>query len=511
MAERDDAWPREYKDFFLHLHPAGPGRFGISASSPVGEAEGEMTAVLPQCWSRASRDCVLRDLAEGPRPSHGGLSPKAVGTELYRALFPGDIRSLFERSCDQTRAEGAGLRVKIFLSPRNPGLRTLQGFPWELMYQEDRGRFLGLSRWTPIVRSLPVSEPPAAPGFPDRVRVLAALASPRGTQALDLHRELSGMRAADGQTRFDVVRWTATLRELRTTLDREGPIHVFHFLGHGEVRSSGNGVLVFESPGGAREDIPGGRLAETLRDYSGLQLLVLNACDTARVKQAGDPFGSVAAALVQAGFPAVLAMQEPVADSDAVTLSQTLYQHLALGRPLEGALAEARQAVCGPRLESFAWALPSLFLRASPVPPRKDGAESAIQDGIALFRSGQHALARQRLREGLKLDPGHARGRLFENLSRMAAGDLSTAAVAEIDDGLQKLFGADAGTARLARLALGLLRIDAVEPRGIRVRGMASSRLFQELETLRWSPEETEIARALAPSRRAGDLLRLRT
>ncbi|HYX25219.1 MAG TPA: CHAT domain-containing protein [Thermoanaerobaculia bacterium] len=503
----------EYQDFLIQLHTAGEGRFRVSASSPAGQDDGEFPAsALPAEWSRGSRDCIVRELDSTTALGRSGLSAAEIGARLYQVLFPEDVRSLFERSLDLARADRAGLRIKIFLSPRDPAVRLLQSFPWELL-RHGSGRFLALSRWTPIIRSLPVAEPPKAPSFPDQVRVLAALASPQNTAALDLHRELSEMRSAEGLGSFKIVSRKARLTELRPTLERNAPVHVLHFLGHGDfLEDSGDGVLVFENSDGTRETVTGSHLAETLRDVHGLQLVVLNACKTARssLGPLGNPFGGVAAALVQAGFPAVLAMQEVIADSDAIALSSSLYGHLALERPLEGALTEARQAVYNSSPRSFAWATPSLFLRASPPPSRENESQAQVKEGIGLFRAGRFTLARQRLQEVLARNPRHDRAHLFENLSRMAMGDLSGMAIGEIDDALQELRASDdPKVGRLASLALGILRLDILEPRGIRIAGIHSFRLFRELERFCWTPEEKEIVQALRPSQSARDLLNL--
>jgi hypothetical protein len=513
MANQGDQWPLNYQDFLLHLHTAESGRFGISVSSPAGEGDAEFTlSGLPSEWSHESQGYALRDLYWKPEPRKVGITPSEMGTQLYKTVFTGRIRSLFERSVDLAKMERMGLRIKIFLSPSDPAIRLLQGFPWELLCREDTGKFLALSRWTPVIRSLPVSQPPQAPMFPNHVRVLAALASPRDLGALDLHQELSRMKSLEGGN-FEVVPWRARLSELRKALDQTGPFHVLHFLGHGDFhKDSGQGVLAFENPDGSREVVAGDTLAEKLRDFSALQLVVLNACKTAQnsLRSSGPPFGGVAAALIQAGFPAVLAMQEEVDDHAAIALSASLYSYLALGRPLEGALVEARHAVHSLNQKSFAWMLPSLFLRASPTSSRLSPSDCTVRDGISLFLSGRLALARQRFQQALQHHPQDEEARLFTDLSRMAMHDLSARTIGDIDDNLQSLISkSDPKLKRIAQLALGILRLDFSGPRGIRTRGITSPLLFSELERTCWTDYEREIAQALNPSQSARILLKL--
>lgn len=500
-----------YRDFLIRLHSAGKGRFEVSVSSHTGEDSGTFSGTdLPQEWSRESPGYVLRDLASPQPITVPEVAPEEMGSQLFKALFPDRIQRLFERSLDSARAEDAGLRIKILLNPRNPALRFLQGYPWEFLYQD---RFFALNRQNPVVRCLPVPLPPSSPKFPRRVRVLAAWSAPRAVPSLNLYQELAGIKDADSSGRFEIVPCQARLTPLRRKLVEGGPFHVLHYLGHGSfLPASGEGVLLLEGPDGRPETIDGRTLAQKLQDRKSLQLIVLNACKTgqAPLTSIGNPFGGVAGALVQEGFPAVLAMQEAIPDRFAVALSQTLYRQLALGDPIEAALAEARHAVYDLDTRGFAWAIPSLFLRSAPIEGKQDDTTSKVQAAIDLFRSRQHALARRSFQEILASHPDHETARLYETLSRMALGDLSLKAIVEIDDALQGFLGAkEAATARLALLALGILRADKAEPRAIRLKGIPSSTLYEKLEGVPWTREEKESARALGASRSAMILFNL--
>ncbi len=98
-----------------------------------------------------------------------------------------------------------------------------------------------------------------------------------------------------------------------------------------------------------------------------LRLVVLNACDTARLPRRDglDVFSGTAAALVLAGFPAVLAMQFPISDEAAIRFAEAFYAALAAGDPVEAALVEGRQAIfdLDRRRGGFEWATPVLYLR----------------------------------------------------------------------------------------------------------------------------------------------------
>jgi hypothetical protein len=448
--------------------------------------------------------------------SYCGPEPQEIGARLFKALFPNSIRLLLERSLEAVQVEGKGLRIKIFFNPREPALRFLQGLPWELLFREETAEFFALSEWTPIVRSLAVPQSARTTRISDRLRVLAARSLPKGATVLDLEKELVGMKSANEIGRVEIVPWSARLLDLRETLHRRGPFDVLHFLGHGEfLNDSQEGVLVFETPSGTREFVRGTELAEKLRDFRNLRLVVLNACKSAlsSYRSIGNPFGGVAAALVQAGLPAVLAMQEVVQDDCAIALSRAFYRTLASGQPIEVALTEGRQAVFDLYQQGFDWAIPCLFLRTSPSrepEPRDNRPEDeithAVQLGIKAFRAGNYEPARRILAEVLTKDPDEEKALLFDTIARIAMGSsLPIRAILEIDSILQRLMKArDREVADIAHLALGILRHDIVEPRYIRSQGIPSLQLFADLGKRR-SPNslEQEIARAMDASRDA--------
>ena len=121
-----------------------------------------------------------------------------------------------------------------------------------------------------------------------------------------------------------------------------------------------------EDEGGQGAMVDGSTLGVLLRDLPTLRLVFLNACETARVtKEKGlDPFAGVAAAMVMAGIPAVVAMQFPISDKAAITFAQKFYPLLARGDPVDAAVAEGRRAIRLADARTMEWATPVLFMRA---------------------------------------------------------------------------------------------------------------------------------------------------
>jgi hypothetical protein len=99
-----------------------------------------------------------------------------------------------------------------------------------------------------------------------------------------------------------------------------------------------------------------------IRGHRSLRLVVLNACEGARSAR-DDPLGGVAQALARQGIPAVIAMQFEISDPAAIAFSQSFYQAIADGLPVDVAMVEARRAMFAEGHE-VEWATPVLYLRS---------------------------------------------------------------------------------------------------------------------------------------------------
>ena len=156
----------------------------------------------------------------------------------------------------------------------------------------------------------------------------------------------------------------ATLPALQDRLRQPRPVHILHVVGHGhfdEQRQMGG--LLLEDKQGSAQFVSPQNLGTLLYDHRSLRLAFLNACEGARANQY-DLFTGMAQQLVQKGMPAVIAMQAPITDEAAITLSHEFYKALTANYPVDAALAEARKAIYGQgnRLE---WGKPTLFMRTS--------------------------------------------------------------------------------------------------------------------------------------------------
>ncbi len=94
----------------------------------------------------------------------------------------------------------------------------------------------------------------------------------------------------------------------------------------------------------------------------GLRLVVLGACESGL---SGDTrWAGLAQALVRAGVPAVVAMQDRVTEKTLHTFSRVFYTALAGGQPYDVAMNVARQGLVLDTETPGAWLLPALYMRA---------------------------------------------------------------------------------------------------------------------------------------------------
>ena len=125
---------------------------------------------------------------------------------------------------------------------------------------------------------------------------------------------------------------------------REG-FHIWHFIGHGGLsRDGASGTLLLEDPTGSAEPISARELGIFL-NRSGVRLIMLDACDSAKLTT--DPYRTIAPALIRAQVPAVIAMQFTVPEEATRAFAGEFYRTLAAGFPIDACVTEGRKAVVG--------------------------------------------------------------------------------------------------------------------------------------------------------------------
>ncbi|MCB8980864.1 MAG: CHAT domain-containing protein [Ardenticatenaceae bacterium] len=355
-----------YDDFDITIRPSGTSNtYRIEAKSPNGEASAAAPQLFPfeddeyQYLARSLRDVQISE----PQFAND------MGEILRKFLFPAPIQELFTTTLNVSRAKGRdGIRVRININEES---NELYQVPWE--YCRDDKSFLSLNADTPLVRYMPTNRAPSPISVPSPVKILLAWANPESLDKLDVQSEIDAVKDAlaqfveSGKVVIDELE-NATPNTLVSKV-RQNPPHIFHFIGHGALLPAGGGALALDNGRKAHVLLDGDRM---LRLFQGddTKLIILSACqsgatsDKSEKSSSSQAFMGLAPKLVWGGLPAVVAMQYDLPNQAARPFMQTLYEFLALGKPLDTAVTEARIGLDFNILESPYWGIPVLFMRA---------------------------------------------------------------------------------------------------------------------------------------------------
>lgn len=344
----------EYVNFDLRIEPGTPYR--VAVDSVVGEFDGvlnldigdpEFAAALARIQQRRTDRAFLAQF----------------GDALYRSLFHDRIAAGFERCTGYVLAENKGLRVRLRIS-----VPELAAVPWELLHEPTRD-FLATSEQNPVVRWLRVAKPIRNLVATPPLRVLVAIPEPLPPfPPLQVDREVAGLREALSRLAADVEMTVLKGTVSLSTIDHaliDNVTQVFHFIGHAEFGEHG-GRLLLNGEDGGMAAVGEAEFARLFVDHRDLKLVVLNACEGARISPE-SPFLGIAPNLVRLGIPAVVAMQYSILDEAAIAFAREFYFALFRGPNagrIDWAISHARNALARDFPDQREQAAPVLFLRA---------------------------------------------------------------------------------------------------------------------------------------------------
>ena len=298
---------------------------------------------------------------------------QAWGKAVFDALFVRDASAWYRTA----RENLSDLEIKIVSA--SPAVLS---WPWEAIYSGDDGY---LAQRCCIERQPPnLNLPYKMPKKTDALHILFIVSRPDTESKVGYHgleREIIRyIRDNNAAVTVDVLR-PPTFDNLRTVLEtRRGYYHIIHFDGHGHYAHAGKrseGQLAFETD--APEEKVGAdlvsaeKLGELLKNC-GVSMAVLNACQSAMIDgQTNDPFASVAARLLQAGIPSVVAMGYSLSLSAAKQFVPAFYAALFRnGDPAWAIRAGRRAMYAHPERPCFYgecplqdWIIPQLYQQVS--------------------------------------------------------------------------------------------------------------------------------------------------
>ena len=349
--------------------------------SPAGETENPS-------YQRLSED-KINDLLRYTEELVADLSDiYKLGEALFNFLFTPEIKTLFDQSRGRL-SQGDVLRIRIRWNDLAT-MEDLSRLPWESMSEGTDLLFLKSN--ISIVRYPHAGELKQL-NKPERLRILAATATPTDEPPLNLENELlklkSTLQESEQSSRIDLrIEENVTRNQLRQAIEDYKP-HILHFAGHGK-RGANMGELALTSDDGCADMVSAEELLALIQGAD-LQLIILNACETAMAPEAKHSSGfvtqSLARFLTKAGTPAVIGMQYRIPDEIAHNFSLDFYKALGKNKPIDQALLTTRKGLYFDQEDKNFWAIPVLYLRSD------DGRlfKSTLSAEIPEYRQSLHA------------------------------------------------------------------------------------------------------------------------
>ncbi|MCY1009646.1 CHAT domain-containing protein [Nannocystis pusilla] len=306
-------------------------------------------------YIRIGRGFAVESRLEGRELPAGALDPAAlaavaeVGPDEQGARLFAALDAPAREAWRLAAALAPRRRIRLRIDDDAPELHAL---PWEALRDTSAAataRVPAADRDTPFSRQVPWSWALPGPVAARPLRVLGAVAAPAGLDAyglppIDRPGEEACLAEAMAAAPAGLVEPTAlaghcSLVALEAAL--EGGYDVLHLVAHGVLRD-GELALFLEREGGGVERVAGASFAAMLERLDRRpRLVVLMVCSSA-TRSVDDPRRGLAPAVLAAGVPAVLAMQDLMPIDTGRAFTRALYGELWAGGEVDRAANRAR-------------------------------------------------------------------------------------------------------------------------------------------------------------------------
>ncbi|MEZ4682436.1 MAG: CHAT domain-containing protein [Caldilineaceae bacterium] len=290
------------------------------------------------------------------------------GEDLFRRLFSHEQLKL---AWVAARNSHAWRRVRLRIDDDAPELHVI---PWELL-RDDEGREIAASADMPFSRYLAKPSQLGVPIFQRPIRMLVAIAAPDNLQnyhlsPIDVDGEWDALQAAVAELDVELCRMPHPCTLAALEAECRGNYHILHLISHGrfDEKSQTAALFLCDNEGAVAlctETDMAGMLSRQLGTaetgaVDRLRLVFFAACQSAS-RSPVDPFRGLAPRLVDAGIPAVVAMQDLVSVGAARTFVATFYRQLLTHGQVDLASNEARATLLTQKIPGAH--IPVLFLR----------------------------------------------------------------------------------------------------------------------------------------------------
>ena len=290
-----------------------------------------------------------------------GDDPQAYSDTLSRAFFTPEVKAEFRTFRDITERSGLSLRVRLSIDLTVPELHAVH---WETLRDPDLpadqgnaplfmgeqtvvSRFLSSGDWRPVRLSARA-----------KLRALVVVANPSTSSAynlseIDVKEETD--RIAEAMAGIEIVSFrtegAVPVTKLAETL-RQG-FDILYLVCHGRMQGQEPFLYLAEGPA-----TPGIDLVQAIREMDKRpRMVVLVSCQSAG--RCGVALAGLGPRLVEAGIPAVIAMQGNIFVSTASSFMKRFFTELLSDGQIDRAMSLARGEV---RKTDDYW-MPVLFLR----------------------------------------------------------------------------------------------------------------------------------------------------
>jgi len=321
-------------------------------------------------------------------------TPEAYGLILFDALFSGAIRDAYvaARAHAHTQTHDR-LRLRLWVDHKSAELHALF---WERLHYDAEGSAFCMTTHanTPFSRTFGLQHG-STPAIEGPVRILCVVANPQDLQTkykdlspLNVEAEVAGLRnALDGlhqagvhitfmpgqsglsnalreeldRAGYTIESSNATLDNIITLLAHHPGYQLVHIVSHGAFSSKHDQAqLLLEDENGAIAEVRDKVIAQRIHSLERKPHLVfLAACESA-TRDADDatPFVGLGPQLIQAGVPAVVAMQDKILMTQSQKLTQQFYGFLLEHGIVDKAMNQARDFLTS----GEGWDVPVLFM-----------------------------------------------------------------------------------------------------------------------------------------------------